>query len=110
MTGILTSIRKTLSGEATLDELLDTKLIATTITSALLGWIVLFAAKHGVVIDVDGLSLLTVIVGPLVFSAVQFVVGWFKGDRRVENLLDYYRRSGAEPPEPAELTEPEPTA
>jgi hypothetical protein len=105
---MLNAIRRTLTGEATLDEAIDAKVIATSLTALASLWIAGFAAKYGVVIGETDLPLVAVLIGPPIYAAVQFVVGYIKGDPRIGGLVDFYRRNGQEPPELAERTD-EPT-
>jgi hypothetical protein len=82
-----------------IEDMLDSKVIATTVTTALGGWAVAAAAKYGYDLDI---ALLVFLIGPPVFALVNFGVGYLKSDLRLKALIDFYRRSGQEPPEPDE--------
>lgn len=102
---MFTALRRTLTGEASLDDMVDAKVIATSLTAAVVGWVVLTAAKYGIVIGETGIPLLVVVVGPPIYAAVQYAVGYLKTDPRVRGLIDFYRRNGREPGELGEPTE-----
>jgi hypothetical protein len=102
---MLNAIRRTLTGEASLDEMLDAKVIATSLTALATLWIVGFAAKYGVVVGETDIPFVAVLIGPPIYAAAQFVVGYLKNDPRVRGLIDFYRRNGQEPPEPIESSD-----
>lgn len=92
-----------------LERMLDAKVVATAITTAVIGWVVALFAKNGIIVGEAEIATAAAILGPLVAGLITFAVGYVKRDPRVKALLDFYRRvtleGNVEPGEPGEPTE-----